>query len=140
MQWLQDKKFLIFINERKGLKQFIKFAFVGVFNTIVDFTAYIFCTRVLAFDYLIAATLAFILAVSTSFLLNKYWTFRANSNFLKAYLKFIIVAAGGLLWTIFLLFILVDKFAWYDLLAKLFVVVVVMNWNFFLQKYWTFKK
>ncbi len=141
MYYWQDNKILKLLDGRTGLRQFIKFALVGAFNTVVDFTVYIFFTRFLSWHYLLAATLSFVVAASSSFLLNRYWTFRVqNSKFLKDYLKFFIVASGGWLLTIFLLFIFVDKFSWYDLLAKLLTVVIVINWNFFLQKYWTFRK
>lgn len=138
---MPDRKFLQFFDARVGHKQFIKFALVGTFNTLVDFTVYIFFTRVIIWPYLVAATLSFLVAVTSSFLLNRYWTFRVqNKNFVTEYFKFILVASGGLLLSLSLLFILVERFYWYDLLAKLLIVVVVMNWNFFLQKYWTFKK
>ena len=136
-----DRKILHFFDNRVASRQFIKFALVGTFNTLVDFTVYIFFTRVIAWPYLVAATLSFLVAVSSSFLLNRYWTFRVqNKNFFTEYLKFVLVASGGLLLSLMLLFVLVEKFYWYDLFAKLVTILVVMNWNFFLQKYWTFKK
>ena len=138
---IPDRKILHFFDTRVASKQFIKFALVGTFNTLVDFTVYIFFTRVITWPYLVAATLSFLVAVTSSFLLNRYWTFRVqNKNFVKEYCKFVLVASGGLLLSLSLLFILVERFYWYDLLAKLLIVLVVMNWNFFLQKYWTFKK
>lgn len=141
MQWFDDLVLINFIKSKPVLEQFIKFGLVGLFNTVVDFTTYLFFTRVVLWSYLIAATIAFVVAASSSFLLNRYWTFRVkNSDFAKEYLKFFIVAFGGLLLTLLILYILVDIFYWYDLFAKFLTIIVVVNWNFFLQKYWTFKK
>ncbi|MBT4516825.1 GtrA family protein [bacterium] len=140
MEWYQDTFIIKFLNSRPVLRQFIKFSLIGVLNTIVDFVAYVFFTRVIHWHYLLAAFLAFLLAVTSSFLLNRYWTFKLEHKLsAKEYSKFILVAAGGLLLTMIFLYILVDKFFWHDLWAKLFTIIIVINWNFWLQKFWTFK-
>jgi len=140
MKWYQDVVIIKFLNSHQVLKQFIKFSLVGALNTIVDFVTYLFFTRVLFWYYLLAAFLAFSLAATSSFLFNRYWTFKLENKFTATeYAKFILVAAGGLLLTILFLYILVDIFFWYDLWAKLVIVVIVVNYNFWMQKFWTFK-
>lgn len=141
MQWHKDLSIINFVKSRPTVRQFIKFSIIGGFNTLVDLSLYVFFTRVVGWHYLLAATIAFIAASSGSFLFNRYWTFRLSGkeNIHWEYLKFILVAAIGLLFTILFLYILVDKFYWYDLLAKVVTIFVVVNWNFWLQKYWTFK-
>ena len=123
-----------------SIKQFIKFGLIGLLNTFIDLIAYVFFTRVLFWHYLVAALLAFVIAATSSFILNSYWTFVIQDKLKERYLKFFLVALGGLMWTELFLYILVDKFFWFDLWAKILTVLVVVNWNFFLQKYWTFKK
>lgn len=130
-----------YLKNHQTLKQFIKFGLIGLLNTLVDLIAYIFFTRILFWHYLVAAFFAFVIAVSVSFILNSYWTFEiVQDKFKQRYAKFFLVALGGLCLTELFLYILVDKFFWFDLWAKIFTVLVVVNWNFFLQKYWTFKK
>ncbi|KKP89857.1 MAG: hypothetical protein UR94_C0033G0009 [Parcubacteria group bacterium GW2011_GWA2_36_10] len=123
-----------------SIKQFIKFGLIGLLNTFIDLIAYVFFTRVLFWHYLVAALLAFVIAATSSFILNSYWTFVIQDKLKERYLNFFLVALGGLMWTELFLYILVDKFFWFDLWAKILIVLVVVNWNFFLQKYWTFKK
>ena len=123
-----------------SIKQFIKFGLIGLLNTFIDLIAYVFFTRVLFWHYLVAALLAFVIAATSSFILNSYWTFVIQDKLKERYLNFFLVALGGLMWTELFLYILVDKFFWFDLWAKILTVLVVVNWNFFLQKYWTFKK
>jgi putative flippase GtrA len=140
MDWYQDRAIIKFINDRPVFRQMVKFGLVGVFNTLVDLLAYIFFTRVIGWHYAVAATGAFVIAATFSFLINRYWTFRVSGNSIKTeYIKFVLVAFGGLLWTLLFLFILIDKFYWHDLVAKIFTVFLVVNWSFWLQKYWTFK-
>jgi len=123
-----------------SIKQFIKFGLIGLLNTFIDLIAYVFFTRVLFWHYLVAALLAFVIAATSSFILNSYWTFEVTQDkFKQRYVKFFLVALGGLCLTELFLYILVDKFFWHDLWAKILTVLIVVNWNFFLQKYWTFK-
>lgn len=140
MQWYQDTVFIKFLNQRPSLKQFIKFSIVGGTGVVVDFVVYVFLTRVWHWQYLLAATISFIFAVTSNFILNRYWTFKVDSkNITAEYVKFFLVAVGGLIWTLFFLYIMVDIFGWYDLVAKIIVLAIVVNWSFWLQKYWTFK-
>ncbi len=139
--WIDnDLQIIRWLNDRPSVKQFIKFSLIGGFNTLVDLAVYVFFTRIVYWHYLSAAIMAFFLAASCSFLLNKYWTFKVNhQSFSGQYFKFILVASGGLLWTLFFLYIFVDHLHWYDILAKVLTIIIVMNWNFWLQKLWTFK-
>lgn len=135
-----DAKIIQYLQQKNTLKQFIKFSFIGLLNTFVDLIVYIFFTRVLFWHYLIAAFFAFVIAASLSFILNSYWTFVLKDKIRQRYLKFFLVALGGLFLTEIFLYILVDIFFWHDLWAKILTVLIVVNWNFFLQKYWTFRK
>ncbi len=137
---LSDTSIMQYLNQHQTLKQFIKFGFIGLLNTFIDLISYIFFTRILFWHYLLAAFLAFVIAATFSFILNSYWTFVIKDHLKQRYLKFFLVALGGLCLTELFLYILVDKFFWFDLWAKIFTVLIVVNWNFFLQKYWTFKK
>lgn len=91
MKWFDDSFVLNFIRKNPVLEQFIKFGLIGAFNTLVDFVGYLFFTRVLFWHYLLAAILAFVISASSSFLLNRYWTFKVTGlNFLKEYFKFLL--------------------------------------------------
>ena len=64
MSLFEDSLIIKFLNNRPSLRQFIKFSLVGGFNTIVDLVAYIFFTRVIPWHYLVAGTLAFLIAAT----------------------------------------------------------------------------
>jgi len=70
-------------------RQFVKFGITGAIGAIVDFTSYNILTRGLGwntvfepFGYkIIAANLvSVLLAISSNFLLNKYWTFQSKEG------------------------------------------------------------
>jgi putative flippase GtrA len=128
--------------EREGIRQFIKFGIVGVGNTLVDFLVYFLLTRYFDFYYLVANAVSFIMAATLSFTLNKFWTFRdRRRHVIKGqYAKFIVVSTIGAILAEGTLFIFVHFFGVHDLLAKLLVVTIVVFWNFFANKFWTFRQ
>jgi len=123
--------------------QMFKFGIVGFVNTLIDFSIYVGLTRFFKFwqaNYLWANVIAMIVAATSSFFCNKHWTFQdKNRSVKKQYLKFILVSSGGLIINELILFILVEQFSLYDLAAKAIGIVVVFFWNFFVNRYWTFK-
>ena len=123
-------------------KQFVKFCLVGVTNVIVDFSIYIALTRLIPFfhaHYLVASLISFSLAVSWSFTLNRIWTFENKEKQITfQYFKFFLVSIIGLVLHTLILYILVDYFQFYDILAKAIAVVLVTFWNFSANKFWTF--
>ncbi|MFH0952025.1 MAG: GtrA family protein [Patescibacteria group bacterium] len=121
------------------VKQFIKFSMVGVSNTIFDFSIYIILTRALGLNILIANAIAFIIAVTWSYFANKWWTFRDTSKQTTSqYTKFIFISLIGLGLNETILSILVFYAGLWDLLAKLTAVIIVVFWNFWANRAWTF--
>lgn len=116
---------------------------VGVVSTVIDFTVYVSLTRFFPWfkdHYLIANIFSFIIAVTWSFVANKYWSFRNNDrNFQQQYPKFFSVYLLGFAGNQFVLYVLVAWFSVYDIWAKLFASLVIMSWNFLMNKFWTFK-
>lgn len=122
------------------VRQFIKFSIVGVGNTLIDFGFYIIATRLFEWHYLAANTFSWLCAVCFSFTMNKFWTFRAGGSgaAVRQYAKFVVVSVISLLISIGLLHLFVDSFHIHDIVAKLLTIGVVVFWNFFMNKFWTF--
>lgn len=131
------------LRNRPILKEIIKFSLVGSFNTFLDFSIYFSLTRLFPFwreNYLGANFISFIIAATSSYILNKTWTFRdKNKKIHIQYPKFLLVSTIGLILNETILYLLVSQVKIHDLLAKLIAVGVVMMWNFSLNKFWTFK-
>ena len=71
--------------------QIIKFGLIGTFNFVVDLSIYLLLTRQLFLYYILAHIIAFLIANSLSFILNKRVAFKDKENrkiFIK-YLKFL---------------------------------------------------
>lgn len=139
---LQEIIGAILAARRRLAVQFVKFAAVGAFNTVLDFAVYLGLTRSSGFwgaHIVGAATVSFLVGVTSSFILNNFWTFRADvSGWRRRAPKFLAVAIGGLLWNDAILHLLTQA-GMHDIAAKLAATGIVLFWNFTLQKTWTFR-
>lgn len=130
-----------FIAERPMVRQFIKFGLVGFLNTLIDYILFTAFFYLLDIHYLYANAMSFTIAVTNSYLLNRRWTFRSdNPNWRAEAAKFLTVNIIGLGLSEIILFILVEHFQMYQLLAKAMAIVVVLFWNFTGTRFWAFRK
>jgi putative flippase GtrA len=122
-------------------KQFIKFCIIGALNTIIDYAIYLLLNRVYGLYFLYANIIAITVAMTSSFIFNKYWTFRNNEKKIPIQsVKFIIVNVIYFFLNNSIVFALANYFAIYDILAKIAATIVGLFWNFIANRYWTFKK
>ena len=112
-------------------EQVWKFLVVGGSGLIVDFfITYVLKEKLKVHRY-IANACGFIVATSTNFFLNKYWTFENyNEAISKQYVAFFLVSVGGLaINTLFLIFF-EKKLKQSFYLSKILAMVMASFWNF----------
>lgn len=118
---------------------FLKYAIVGVSSTLVDMVSLYLLVDILHIHLYFSVIVAFLLAVWNGFILNKIWTFEDKSKKLKKqFVKFFIVSLIWLSLTLILMYIFVDIAGIYYLLAKAITSIIVLFWNYFGNKVWTF--
>jgi putative flippase GtrA len=86
--------------DRAILVKAVSFAMIGVVNTGIDFGVFTFIYYYLGWHILVANPIAWLLAVSNSYVLNSMITFAAETGrrlSVKAYITFILTQAGGLI-------------------------------------------
>lgn len=150
----------------KEVERFLKFACVGTLGAFLDLGISFLLLRAIfdprvTWEYMTAATISFIAAVMSNFTWNRYWTYPdSRSNPIQQQLvQFTIVSVIG--WTgrvIWLSFAkpLFEKLASNmatqlsipiddvtaalvgGMVAIFFGIFVVMIWNFFVNRYWTY--
>ncbi len=139
-------------------KRFIKFALVGVSGTIVDFSIFNLCLSVFHLPSVVSSVCSFSVAVINNFVWNRLWTYpESREKSLSSQLvKFIIVSVMGLVIRT-PLFAAIEgpliRFAGTSLssitlftpetighnLALAFAIIVVLFWNYFANRLWTYK-
>jgi len=122
------------------LWKFLKFCIVGSSGMIIDFgTTWLLKEKVRINKY-IANSSGFILAATSNYLINRYWTFHSeNPKVATEYLSFILISVAGLGINNLVLYLLTDKMKLNFYLSKLFAIGVVTLWNFYMNYLFTFR-
>jgi dolichol-phosphate mannosyltransferase len=145
--------FLILFAKNSVFVEFLKFSLVGltglllnlaVLYSLVEWFPYwqTLGAKAAANKVLIAATVAFCLAVSSNYLLNRFWTFKKQKvgvSTLGSYAAFIAVSLGGLAINILLLKLLHYRGGMWYMSAQIISICAASLWNFVGSKIWAFK-
>ncbi|RPJ21475.1 MAG: GtrA family protein [Chloroflexi bacterium] len=140
----------------KERTRFLKFATVGALGAGIDFAVMNLMTQLFGMKLVYGGTISFVCAVLSNFTLNRYWTYpdSRSRHFLHQLGMFFVVNAAGIGFRIPTLHF-VEPFmagifknmahlsqASAEFLARnatlAFVIGVVMIWNFFINRYWTY--
>ncbi len=129
------------ISQNPHARQFVKFVLVGGLSTLINFAIY--AVLVLNHvDYLLAATVAFIVATLNSYTWNRRWTFRAGPHRHERLVKFTVVQLVGLAINLLILTFLIEHVGLQDhkLIAQLIANAFVIISNYLGNKFWTFRE
>jgi len=146
---------MTFRMNRREQGRFLRFMVVGVIGAIVDFGTMNLLTHIFDMPLVIAGTISFVCAVISNFIWNRYWTYpdsRSRQLWRQLTMFFIVNIAGVVIRVPILWFLeppmakLFQRFSFQlatpDFMAKNFTLAiavgVVMLWNFFINRYWTY--
>lgn len=116
---------------QQNIAQFLRYLIAGGTATAIDFIVLYIFVEFLSIWYILAATFSFIIALTISFFLNKFWTFKNGDKKISSQMvKFLIVNLIGLGINLIILYILVEFFFLWYLFAKVFATAVAVIWNF----------
>lgn len=128
--------------KKETIRQFFKFAVVGVLNTLINLSVLYVLTEFLRVYYILSAVFAFLVAVTNSFIWNKLWTFKENLSYhaTTKYIKFILISVAALIFNLSILYILTEFFHIYYLVSQVIAILFSLWINFFGNKLWTFRR
>ncbi|MCC0694880.1 GtrA family protein [Clostridioides sp. ES-S-0048-02] len=128
----------------KKHKETILYLFFGAFTTLVNIVSYLFFTRVTSFNFMVANTLAWILAVLFAYVTNKFFVFesrRVELKFLfKEFLSFVSFRLLSGIIEMVIMYIMVDLLFVNDVIVKVFTNIVVIVLNYLFSKAIIFRK
>lgn len=135
------------IKNRKEMWRFVKFAVVGASGTVVDFSVLNLAHLVFGAGLFLSNTISFTVAVMNNFIWNRLWTFPESRQrpFGKQLLQFGAVNVVGLIINQ-AVFLSLNHYVFepwlgqlgYNL-AKACAIIVVLFWNFGINRIWTYK-
>lgn len=147
-----------FISNPQERGRFLRFAVVGTIGAVIDFGAFNLLVSFAHLDPVLASIASFTAAVVSNFIWNRYWTYPDSRSkpVARQLVEFAVISVLGLAIRT-PLFAVLEKplprlFTALPLPAGLPVdaqflghntalaitVVVVMFWNFFVNRYWTY--
>jgi putative flippase GtrA len=135
--------------------RFLKFLAVGIFGAVVDFGVMNVLSQAFGLRLVIAGTISFTCAVISNFLWNRYWTYpdsRSRPIGRQLAMFFGVSLAGVMIRIPILHFVEPVALRFFEglnltyfgpeFVAKNFTlavaVVVVLFWNFFVNRFWTY--
>jgi putative flippase GtrA len=131
-------------NEKfNSLIQFIFFGLVGLSNTFISYSIYVFFVF-FNVHYLIGNIVAFVVSVLNSFYWNNKYVFKSKEGKRVAILgslgrTFVAYGMTGIVMNSIMLYLMVDQLKFSKYLAPLVVLIITIPVNFILNKKWAFK-
>ncbi len=124
-------------------KQLLRFAAVGASGYVVNLAVFAMAIHVAGLGYLLAATLAFLVAVSNNFFWNRHWTFSRDGHHRPVHhqaARFLVVSVGAFLAGLALLAALVEGAGLAEVPAQAIAIVAVTPVSFLVNKLWSFAR
>jgi dolichol-phosphate mannosyltransferase len=120
--------------------QLIRFAIVGGSGFVVNLAVYALCVHALDVPYQGAAVVAWLLAVTNNFVLNRHWTFDARAGSVRFQaIRFFLVSLVAFAFGLLLLTLLVEGAGVAKVPAQALAVAASMPLNFIGNKLWSFR-
>lgn len=124
-------------------KSKILYLFFGICTTLLNFLAYVFASRILEFAPTIATMLAWVVAVSFAYVVNRKFVFVSLAHNLIATIKEILSFYAMRILTGILevgaMYIFAEILGIYDIAVKIFTLILVVVSNYILSKFVVFK-
>jgi putative flippase GtrA len=145
-----------FIVDKQERIRFLKFSFVGVTGTIVDFGVMNLMSLVFHLPLLWAQAISFTIAVVNNFLWNRFWTYpdSRSKRAPRQLIQFVVINLAGIIVRTPLITWLnnlilkslnnaaihfpVENFVISQNLALAVSISIILFWNFFANRYWTY--
>lgn len=144
------------IKNEKERNRFLKFAVVGFIGFFVDAGVFNLCRSVFFIQPEVASAISFSSAVISNFFFNRFWTYPdSRSKPIRTQMgQFFVVNLIGLAIRTGVLLVILDPIYKFiskvnrllplsptvlgDNLALIIVVGIVLFWNFFVNRFWTY--
>jgi putative flippase GtrA len=119
--------------------QLLRFCVVGGIGYAINLSVFALCAEGFGMHHLIAATVAFLVAVTNNFFWNRHWTFDARSGRAHAQaVRFLVVSVAAFVFGAGLLQLLIEAGGMAAVPAQAVSIAVAMPLNFLGNKVWTF--
>lgn len=120
-------------------RNLIIYGIIGSFTSFLDFCVFTVLTSFVSFHYLLANCISVLVGITTSFLLNRSYNFKVKDHFKRRFAIFLSVGLSGLVLSNIILYVGIDLMHCNEMIVKLASIVLVVGFQFLLNKFVTFK-
>ena len=117
--------------------QFLRFFVVGGSSALVQFFVLIVLVESLSINPLVASGLGFFAGALVNYGLNHTFTFNSVSSYRKTLWRFCVNSLFGVLINLLLIRFFLVYYPY--LLGQILTSAILLLWNFFVHRYWTFR-
>jgi len=129
------------MNKHKGtIGQFLLYAGIGAIGTLGHYAILIVLVQFWAVDPVFASCIGFVVGAMINYILNYHFTFQSDKRHAEALTKFLIVATAGAVINGVIMYVGVENTHFNYLIVQIFATIVVLLWNFIVNKLWTFTR
>jgi len=118
--------------------QFFSYASAGAVGTLVQYAMLFFFVETLSMFPVTASILGSLAGATVNYLLSHHWVFRSKRKHSETLSKFVAIGGLGLVLNAAIMYILVTIASMHYLLAQVAATGIVLFWNFFGNRFWTF--
>ena len=120
-------------------RNLILYGIIGSFSSGLDFAIYTILVQLAGLQYLFANCISVLGGITTSFILNRNYNFQVKDNTKRRFFIFLTVGLCGLMLSNIILYVCIDLFDLNKIISKLLSIVLVVFFQFIVNKYFTFK-
>ena len=120
-------------------RQFVKYGIVGSSTVLIDMGLLFVFTEFVGLWYMFSAIISSTAAVTFNFLMNRNWSFKSNGLVGRQMVKYLTLTAFNYFYGIGALYVFVEVFHLHYLIAKVFIAMMMVTWNFLLFKHVIYK-
>ena len=117
----------------------ILYGVIGSFSSGLDFLIYTLLVRLAGMHYVIANCFSVLCGITASFILNRNYNFKVKTKTKQRFTLFLAIGLCGMMLSNLILWICIEQFHLQVLFSKLLSIVLVVFFQFLLNKYLTFK-
>lgn len=122
-----------------NFRNLILYGIIGTCSSGLDFLLYTLFVEVFGWHYILSNCFSVLAGITTSFTLNRNYNFRIKDKTRQRFAIFLTIGLCGMLFSNFILYLCIDVVAWNKIVSKLLSIVLVVVFQFLLNKYITFK-
>ena len=117
----------------------ILYGIIGSFSSGLDFLIYTLLVQAGGIQYMFANCISVLGGITTSFILNRNYNFKVKDHAKRRFSIFLTVGLCGLVMSNIILYLCIDVWSMNKLISKLLSIVLVVLFQFLINKYFTFK-